>query len=178
MRKFICRKPKWKIRLKISHRTCSIRDPTNFELSELNWRACQLTCSLNIHHKHIRHYHLLSIASFLSTRFIKDLHQTLTSVRCPHRLTRTYLHQKFTFTQTLTYTHALTHAPTYLHKHFKDVHTNTYLHTHTFQHIHSPTHTSSYIYLTKKIASAALRVGGRNKFHIHCNFESILKDLL
>ena len=103
-RKFICRKPKWKIRLKISHRTCSIRDPTIFELSELNWRACQLTCSLNIHHKHIRQYHLLSIASFLSTRFIKDLHQTLTSVRCPHRLTRTYLHQKFIFIQTLTYT--------------------------------------------------------------------------
>ena len=104
--KFICRKPKWKIRLNISHRTCSIRDPTIFELSELNWRACQLTCSLNIHHKHIRHYHLLSIASFLSTRFIKDLHQTLTSVRYPHRLKGTHLH---------TYTYLHTPFSTYTH---------------------------------------------------------------
>ena len=138
-RKFICRKPKWKIRLKISHRTCSIRDPTNFELSELNWRACQLTCSLNIHHKYIRQYHLLSIASFLSTRFIKDLHQTLTSVRYPHRLKRTHLH---------TYTCLHTHLPTYTNT--LKTFTQTLTYTHTFQHIHSPTHTSSYIYLTKK----------------------------
>ena len=103
-RKFICRKPKWKIRLKISHRTCSIRDPTNFELSELNWRACQLTCSLNIHHKHIRQNHLLSIASFLSTRFIKDLHQTLTSVTYLHRLKRIHLHT-YTYLHTCAYTH-------------------------------------------------------------------------
>ena len=123
--KFICRKPKWKIRLNISHRTCSIRDPTIFELSELNWRARQLTCSLNIHHKHIRQYHLLSIASFLSTRFIKDLHQTLTSVRYPHRLKRTHLH---------TYT--------YLHTHFSDVtllrnrsHKHLSVHTLTYTHI-------------------------------------------
>ena len=113
--KFICRKPKWKIRLNISHRTCSIRDPTIFELSELNWRACQLTCSLNIHHKHIRHYHLLSIASFLSTRFIKDLHQTLTSVRYPHRLKGTHLHT-YTYLHTpfSTYTHLHPHLTTYI----------------------------------------------------------------
>ena len=102
--KFICRKPKWKIRLKISHRTCSIRDPTNFELSEMNWRARQLTCSLNIHHKHIRRYHLLSIASFLSTRFIKDLHQTLSSVTYLHRLERIHLHT-YTYLHTCAYTH-------------------------------------------------------------------------
>ena len=83
---------------------------TIFELSELNWRACQLTCSLNIHHKHIRHYHLLSIESFLSTRFIKDLHQTLTSVRYPHRLKRTHLH-----TYTYLHTHLSVHTLAYTH---------------------------------------------------------------
>ena len=91
---------------------CSIRDPTNFEqwLSEFNWRACQLICSLNIHHKHIRQYHLLSIASFRSTRFIKDLHQTLTSVRYPHKLKRTHLH-----TYTYLHTHLSEHTLTYTH---------------------------------------------------------------
>ena len=145
-RKFTCRKPKWKIRLKISHRTCSIRDPTIFELSELNWRACQLTCSLNIHHKHIRQYHLLSIASFLSTRFIKDLHQTLTSVRYRHRLKRTHLHT-YTYLHTCAYTHTYS-VPTYTNT--LKTFTQTLTYTHTFQYIHSPTHTSSYIYLTKR----------------------------
>ena len=86
--------PKTKVENSIEHLASNMFNSRsyNFRTVELNWRACQLTCSLNIHHKHIRHYHLLSIASFLSTRFIKDL-----NVRYPHRL------NELTFTHTLTY---------------------------------------------------------------------------
>ena len=41
-----------------SPRTCPFRDPTKFEASEINWHACQLTRSLNIHNKYIRQCHL------------------------------------------------------------------------------------------------------------------------
>ena len=88
-------------------------------------------------------------AEKLFTHFSKGLHRILTSVTCLHR--RTYLPTPNTYLYTDTYTH-------------------------TFQHIHSPTHTSSYMYTTYKQHPPPLRTGGWNKLHFDCNFESVSKE--
>ena len=71
-----------------------------------------------------------------------------------------------------TYLHRHLHTLTYLHKHFKDFHTDNYLHTHISAQTLICTHIS-FMHTRYKQHSPSLRAGGREKIY----YKVLLRDV-